>query len=100
VTATYETRPVGIPGETDVIARPGVARQLDSWNLTPEQVATHPFLVGRISQERPDRYHITSYAQQVFQRSDWKQNNAAYRRSYEDALAWLVAECNNVLERL
>jgi len=98
--ATYETRATGIKDETDIVVRTGIARLPDGWqNMTAEKAAEFPFLVGRIGLDR-DRYHVTSYAQQAFQRNDWKQNNAAYFGTYEEAFAWIVSECNNVLERM
>lgn len=98
--ATYEARPVGIEGETDIIVRTGIAQVPDGWqNMTPEKAASHPFLIGRIGRDR-GRYHVTSYAQQTFQRKDWKQNSAADFGTYDEALAWIKADCDNVLERL
>ena len=98
--ATYETRAVGPKGETDIICRTGIALIPEGWqNMTPEQAATRPWLVGRISEDG-SRYHVTSYAQQTFQHGDWKQNNAAYFGTFDEALGWIKAECNNVLERL
>jgi len=101
IMATYETQSTGITGETDIVVRTGTAIVPDGWqNLTPEQAAQKAFLVGRISQENDRRFHVTSYAQQTFQRNDWRQNNAAYLSTYDEAFAWIISECNNVLERL
>lgn len=99
--ATYETRETGIKGETDIVVKTGLSTVPEGWqNMTPEQAAQKAWLVGRISLEHADRYHVTSYAQQTFQRGDWKQNSAAYLPTYDEAFAWIVSECNNVLERL
>lgn len=97
--ATYETRDIDIKGETDIVVRTGNAQVPDGWNMTPEKAANFAFLVGRIGLDN-GRYHVTSYAQQTFQRNDWKQNNAAYFGTYDEAFAWIVSECNNVLERM
>lgn len=98
--ATYATRSDGLSaGETDIVVRIGIGVVPDGWNMTPEKAATFWFLVGRISYDN-GRYHVTSYAQQTFQQKDWKQNNAAYFDTYSEAYAWIVSECNNVLERL
>lgn len=95
----YETRDVGMKGETDVVVKTGITTTIDGWNMTHEQVAQHPFLVGRISQRRVG-YHVVSYAQQSFQRSDWRRNNWIDVATYDEALGWIKSECNNVLERL
>lgn len=99
--ATYETQSVGIDGETDVTVTTGIARVPTGWqNMTPEKAAQRSWLVGRISRKDRGGYHVTSYAQQTFQRNDWTQNNAADFGSYDEALGWIKSECNNVLERL
>lgn len=98
--AIYEARSVEIEGETDVVIKTGIAQVPDGWqNLTPEQAAQKAWLVGRISKDG-NHYHVTSYAQQTFQRNDWTKNNAADFGSYDEAMAWIVSECNNVLEML
>jgi len=97
--ATYETRSVGIAGETDIVVKTGLTIVPSGWSMTPDRAADYPFLAGRISLDA-GRYHVTSYAQQTFQRDDWTQNNAAYFGNYDEAFAWIVSECNNVLERL
>lgn len=99
--AIYETRDVGIQGETDVIVKTGMPVIPEGWqNMTPEKAARKEWLIGRISQRDRGGYHVTSYAQQVFQIADWKQNNAADFDDYDQALGWIKSECNNVLERL
>jgi hypothetical protein len=98
--AAYETRSTGIADETDVVVKTDLAIVPPGWqNLTPDQAAQKAWLVGRISRDGA-RYRVTSYAQQTFQRSDWKQNSGAWSNTYDEALAWIIGECNNVLERL
>ena len=99
--ATYETQTTGIVGETDVTVKTGMAIVPEGWqNLTTDQAARKAFLVGRITEMWPGRFHVTSYAQQTFQRADWQENNVADLGTYDAALSWIISECNNVLERM
>lgn len=98
--ATYATQSVGIDGETDVTVTTGIAHVPAGWNMTTEKAAQRSWLIGRISRKDRGGYHVTSYAQQTFQIDDWEVNQAADFGSYDEALGWIKAECNNVLERL
>ena len=98
--ATYEAQSTGIKGETDIVVRTGIAVVPAGWqNMTAEKAAERNWLVGRISFDK-GQYRVTSYAQQTFQREDWEKNTSGAFRSYDEAFAWIVSECNNVLERL